>query len=730
MLKKTKPITLFFFSLLIVSTAVRLLLSVFPKTATIYNDELFYLELAQNLWLRGTATVYTTPLHFTKLLYSLLLAPFYAVKDGLLRTNLISAFNALLMSSSLIPGYLLAKRTLKKTGHIVFVLLFLALSPNLFLSMTFMAENLYYPLLLWGFYAAYRYFSAENPKLLHAFLLGLMAFALYFAKEVGAAYAAGCAAALLAGRMGNKKGRKEVYLPLGLYLLGFAVPYLILHFTLLSGMGYSYTTQVSLENLQTASQLLYFLYAAGMMLLFFLLSVLWFPAALPVLYFRKLSPAKQRLLVLAVCYALFVAAGVAFGVSLFADYPRIDLRVHLRYFIGAAFPFLCLALPLREEAEPVSRKSRLLWHTAVFAGLVIVFLVVPRVGSLVDLPAMHFIFRMGTSLRWQWLWKLAPVAVLAGVLLLWNKKRKQAFACLLSLLLVVEVVSCVLFVRHAQLDETVTDSARLNEMKAVDEFLDTAEGTTLVLSDSAFEPNLRLLNTLSNDDYAYTTYRNVRETATREDTPDPTRLSYASQPLPDPLREFTGRETYDLRDVRQLITFRNLYLLDPDQYTDVTPKGCSVVRIYRAKDPSVLALRDLLAYVPGTPVSFHGEDPTYFYFSPTGFSDPESSWCWTNGKEASLTLRPQTDGPKDLEATWSWKMTHGEQPCQVYANDTLVLDEILTTEDAYCFFTIPKEAWPDGTLKLRFLFPQAAAPGTADTRELAVAFDSLTLSEE
>ena len=140
--RKLNKTTCFFFLLLFASSVLRVLLSVFPKSAVTYNDELFYLELAQNLFNRGTATVYTAPLHFTKLLYSLLLAPFYAVKDGLLRTRLISAFNALLLSSSLVPGYLLAKRTLKKTGHIVFVLLFLALSPNLLFSVTFMAENL------------------------------------------------------------------------------------------------------------------------------------------------------------------------------------------------------------------------------------------------------------------------------------------------------------------------------------------------------------------------------------------------------------------------------------------------------------------------------------------------------------------------------------------------------------------------------------------------------------
>jgi len=727
--RKSLNVKWIFLIILAASAAARVLLSVFPKSAVTYNDELFYLELAQNLFSRGTATVYTAPLHFTKLLYSLLLAPFYAVKDGLLRARLISAFNALLMSSSLIPGYLLARRTLKKNWHIVFVLLFLALSPNLLFSVTFMAENLYYPLLLWGFYAAYRYFSSENPKPLHAFLLGLLAFLIYFTKEVGAAYAAAVAAALLAGRIGNKKGRKEVYLPLGLYLLGIAVPYLLLRFTLLSGMGYSYTAQVSLSNLSGAPQLLYLIYAAVMMLLFFLLSALYFPVVLPLLSFRKLSPAKQRLLVLAAAYTLFVSLGIAFGVSLFADFPNINLRVHLRYFLGAAFPFLLLALPLTEEAEPLTKKSPLLRHTAVFAGLLVIFLVLPRFGSLIDAPVLQFARRLGSSARWLWLWKLAPVALLAGMLLLWNKKRKQAFACLLSLMLVFEAASAALFLRDAKREEAVTDTALLDEVKKMDEYLDTAEGTTLVLAESPHDPVLRLLNTVSDDEYAFATYQDVRETAMQEDTPDPRRLSYTEQPLSNPVGEFSDKPVYSgLKTVNQIVCVGKTSLPDADQYEDITPAGVTSMTVLKSKDPSVLALRDLMAYVPGEQILFYGDDPAFVCYRPAGFSGPETSWCWTDGREASLTLRPQTEQPADLEVDWSWKMVHGEQPCRVYANDTLVLDEIATTEERYFLFTVPKEAWPDGTLTLRFLFPEASAPGTSDTRELAVAFESLTLS--
>ena len=78
-------LTHLFLLLLALTTLLRVLLSLYPKVAAIYQDELFYTELAQNLWTRGL-TVYETPVHFTKVLYPLLLSPFYAVSSGPLRT--------------------------------------------------------------------------------------------------------------------------------------------------------------------------------------------------------------------------------------------------------------------------------------------------------------------------------------------------------------------------------------------------------------------------------------------------------------------------------------------------------------------------------------------------------------------------------------------------------------------------------------------------------------------
>ena len=142
-------VRLFFWVLLAVSAAVRCVLACFPKAAYTYADELVYLELAQNIWLRGSLSLLHAPTNFSKILYPLLISPFYAITAPESRSIAISIFNALLTSSALIPGYLLARKFLRKPGQICAALLALALAPELMFSMTYMAECLYIPLALW-----------------------------------------------------------------------------------------------------------------------------------------------------------------------------------------------------------------------------------------------------------------------------------------------------------------------------------------------------------------------------------------------------------------------------------------------------------------------------------------------------------------------------------------------------------------------------------------------------
>lgn len=724
----SRRLKLFFFALLLGSSALRVLLSVFPKSAVTYNDELFYLELAQNIWLRGAAHVYAAPIRFTKILYSLLLAPFYAVGDGMLRARLISAFNALLLSSSLIPGYLLARRLLQKPWQVMVALLVLALSPNLLFSVTFMSENLHYPLLLWGFWAVYRFFApaeqSEKPKrpALSALLLGFLAFLLYFSKESAAAFLV----ALLVLQLSSR-----AYASCGLTLAGFGVPWLLLKLTVFRSVGYTYLQQASFSHLTDASHIMYLLYASGIMLLYFLLTVLWFPVALPFSRRGKLSAQNRSFLYFSLLYVLILSVGVAYGVLLEDGYPDPCPRLHLRYFLAAAYPFLLLFLSsLEEDSEPLSLKSSLVRATGIFAALILLFVFIPKRGSLVDYPVLHFADYLKTgSLKWLWAVRLALAAFLLLALFLLMRKKKKLFASLLLIpLLVLEAAGGYAFLRSAKQEEAVTDKALVQETAVLDRTLDTLDGSVLVIAGSTHEAKLRLLNTLSDADYALALRDGLRDLLLEQYAENPGAVSLAAPCIPIPFERFALTKNYALSSADYLLTIGSWGLIDPDANEEITPAGVTSFRLYKAKDPSRLSLRDPLRYTPGETILFYGADPAYLNYLPAGFSHPESAFTWSAAGEVSLSVRPQVETPSALTAVWTWKNTIGDQPCEVYANDILVASETLSMAEPDLIFTIPPETWSDtGLLTLRFVFPEARQPGNGDPRTLAVAFESLTL---
>ena len=730
--RKENRITRIFLLILVSSTLIRLLLSVFPKAAYTYNDELFYLELSQNLFLRGSLTVYGSRIHFTKLLYSLFLAPFYAVSDGVIRTQLISAFNALLISSSLVPGFFLARRILKKDWQVILALVFLALSPNLLFSITFMSENLYYPLLLWSFWAAYRWFSSDKRKPLHAATLGVFAFLLYFTKEVGAAWITAMGAAVLADSAARKTGSADALRSFGCYLAGFLVPFLFLRFIILQDLSYSYTSQVSLANLSSSSQILYLCYAALVVLMYFLMSFFFFPAALPVIHRKKLSPAGRSLLLLITVYVIVVSLGVAFGVSLSGEYPHAALHIHLRYFIGAAFPFLLLSLSLADDMERLSGKHALVRAFAAFACASLLLSFTPGYGSVLDHPVLFFTRLIPASGPWQWVCKIVFVLLLLALLFLWNKRKKQAFVCLLfPVLFALELFSGILFTQVLTKEEAVTDSALLAEVRQLDQFLDSEKTPVLMLADSPSSPKLRLANTVLNDDYCFATFSSLKDLAEKDESQGQISISLTSKPFCHPIREYALTQFYNMPRVSRIVTVGKLDILDLVRNEEITPEGFTIFHIYRAEDPTHIALTGPLSYTLGETISFYSHTPVFRKYLPEGFSATEDGYTWTNGTESALTLVPNVKEPCDLSCYWTWRMTLGMQYCQIFANDTLLGDIELYPGENELSFYIPAYAYEDtGTLTLRFLFPSAHEPNATDHRLLAVAFESLVLEAE
>ena len=310
----------FFIVVFIISAAVRSMFALMARSPRIYFDELVYMELGQNIWLNGRLSIYHTAVNFSKILYPVVLSPFYAISDPELRINAILVFNALLVSSALIPGYLLAKRILHRYWQVNAAVLILALSPNMGFAFSYMAENLYIPVSMWAYYLAFQALGrTKDNKPYRVYLLGFFCFLLYLTKEAGSAFL-GAVVILFIYRIAAEKGnRRGIVWSFGRFVLSFLLPFLAVRLTVLGGTTYTYAGQVSLALLPEAGIVRYGLKAALIMAVYFTAAWLSIPVVFSVSRFRSLDADKKRLLVLGIGHAVCLSLGVAFGVSVAED---------------------------------------------------------------------------------------------------------------------------------------------------------------------------------------------------------------------------------------------------------------------------------------------------------------------------------------------------------------------------------------------------------------------------
>ncbi len=156
------------------------------KTISIYGDELRYFGIAQSLAFGKGITVYNNMYNDQKILYDMLLAPIFWIPSKLDRIMFFSLLNSVLVCSGVFPLYKLGKIILKNNYYIMLCIILYIFFPDLNFSQTFMSENLYLPLSLWGVLLYYKLLIKDYRfKYGIAIFIGIFTYFLYMIKEIG-----------------------------------------------------------------------------------------------------------------------------------------------------------------------------------------------------------------------------------------------------------------------------------------------------------------------------------------------------------------------------------------------------------------------------------------------------------------------------------------------------------------------------------------------------------------
>ena len=366
--------------LYVILVLVNFLFTNYVKVLITYNDEYFYVNAARNIFRGEGPIVDGLQMSFDKVLYSFFIAPAYIIKNAVIRVKIISLINCMLMSSSLFPIWLISKDINLSRNNTFGALIITGVFPELSLSMTFMSENLYFPLVL--FFIRFWLVNSQKPAKKNAVILGILGFLCFFCKASFLAVFISCAAFeivfpavsyLVSGREKSEKLRsfysKERFINLAVFAAVFVVLSIVLKLTVFYGEKSTYLIR-SVSEFFEAYCLLYAVYAAFYIISAIMISALILPFVYPVLQYTKLNEPSRKLFCFNVLSVLMTVAVVVYTITSYEDYGTAQPEVHMRYFSHFVLIAFVLFLKSTEKSYNEENNKRPVYWLAVILATV------------------------------------------------------------------------------------------------------------------------------------------------------------------------------------------------------------------------------------------------------------------------------------------------------------------------------------------------------------------------
>ena len=379
--------------LFIISFVVRLALSFWsgPVVSQIaYPDEIRFFHIARSLAEHGQILVRGVPAAFQKILYSIFITPAFLFTDNQLsQANIIRVINCLLISSTVFPVVLLARKltavdfdetksgavqdgSSRKSFHKTIVLIMLLITvtlPDMAYSAAILSEVLYMPLCVWLFYLTACAFAEQrqSKRLVLFGGLGLTIYLIYLTKEIGAAFLIAAVLVLVfdgvrtpaidQNRISEFDGTRRRAHPVQNILSGlvmsatFFAVFLAMKLTVFQGMGNTYAVsninvndQITPSVLSSPGVFAYLVYSA---IILFVAAVLSFYAA-PLFFslygFSSMKEENKKLYVFTVASLIIMVGAIAYTISIRENLGDLVPRLHMRYITPLVIPVLILCL--------------------------------------------------------------------------------------------------------------------------------------------------------------------------------------------------------------------------------------------------------------------------------------------------------------------------------------------------------------------------------------------------
>ena len=148
--------------LFLLIAAIKIILTFFVTSPTIFADEYFYSKMAQSYFNFREFSIHSELTKAYPPLYSVLISPAYIFKNMMTIYSVIKIINAVISSLIIFPAYFFAKEFLSSKKALLSSILISVLPANLAFSSYVMSENLFYLLFLISLYFIYKSFKEDN----------------------------------------------------------------------------------------------------------------------------------------------------------------------------------------------------------------------------------------------------------------------------------------------------------------------------------------------------------------------------------------------------------------------------------------------------------------------------------------------------------------------------------------------------------------------------------------
>ncbi len=332
---------------------IRYLMADFTKVVEIYPDELRDWDIARSLQAGNGFSIQGKHVTYQKNLYSILISPFFAVKDIFLRIRLINGFNVLTLCGGVFFLFGICREWELSYKLTVFVSFLYLLWPNQLNSINFMCESLYVPMFLLGFWVYLILERKESVWL--AVLCGIVCYLVYYIKERGIILPVVCVGIELAYPIFSflfirekeqkfPRFQKKRLINAGVILTVFLILLIAVKLLTYDNEPNEWWSSDLMDpsKMFASYRTIYGVYVFVYYLVGITLSVFCLPIFVPLILLRDLKERMLRSYLFIMICNVLMAFMISFRIALYEDYGKLTPRLHLRYF-GPQI-FLSLAL--------------------------------------------------------------------------------------------------------------------------------------------------------------------------------------------------------------------------------------------------------------------------------------------------------------------------------------------------------------------------------------------------